>query len=139
MNISADKYAEMLWGGTLPYVSPRPGIYISFCATCFEWRPLMTKATWGHLESSSDSSLMTPTVGTFTAEGAIPGVDAANQPQLCRKCTEQGQREWGGLSDDELTEVQDGVDTLKSMLALIRVGFKLQEAGDILESQNNDE
>jgi len=131
MGITFDQYAEMLWKGELPFVSPRPGMYLSFCPKCQEWRPLITRAyPPGQLENV-DRPLVTAIAGTFTYDGLVTLVEEVNQPMLCLKCSEQAWGQFDGMSEDELTEAQDGVDAQKSQLALIRMGFTPEEAGDL--------
>ena len=129
MSISFHQYADMLWGGTLRYVSPRPGMYIRFCPSCLHWRPLVTKGFVPRSEVSIDSDCVPTMTGTFTFEGTVPLVDAPNQPQLCLKCTERVQGQNDGLRENDLAEAQDALYELKSLVALIRVGFTPQEAG----------
>ena len=133
MGISSHKYEDLLWKGELPFVSPRPGVYLSFCPACHEWRPLITRAyPPGQLENSEDPLLVTSIAGAFTADGTVPLVDAANQPMLCLKCTERAWGQYDGMSEDELAEAQEAVDGLKSILALIRAGMPAREAIKIL-------
>ena len=122
------EYAQMFSDGKVPYVSPRPGMYISFCPVCFNWRPLLPLDCQGQLENTDDPVLITSLTGMLTANGTVPGVDLTNQPQICLKCSKQVWGQFDGTSEDELAQAQDALDHLNSMLSLIRLGFTPRKA-----------
>jgi len=132
MGISFDQYAEMLWKGELPFVSPRPGLYLSFCPKCQEWRPLITRAyPPGQLENV-DLPLISAITGTCTYDGSVPLVEEVNQPGLCLRCSEQVWGQSDGITEDELAASQEAVDGLKSIVALILAGMPAKEAIEML-------
>ncbi len=103
--ISFDQYSEMLWQGEPTWLSPRPGLYIRFCPSCREWKPLVTRI-WAPIEE-------------------------ADEPLSCMECTFVV-RDFNGMSDADYEKVLNESVHMESMIALLRGGLSVKEAMETL-------
>jgi hypothetical protein len=95
----------------------------------------MAGGAWVQMEKPDEPVLMTATAGTFTYDGEVPFIEKANQPGLCLECEDKSMKQLACLSEDEIAVIEDDVASLKSLLALIRVGMRPEEANETLGFQ----